>query len=266
MKTHIYCLGSFIMLWLSVSMPAEASMFTNYGNFEASTVWYNQVSESTDYGWYGSPVVAGNTLNFTPLGLKAESSGGGPDTVNNAQLSFDVQAKPEHYIEAFNFSEGGDFSMAGLGTDSTYVDAEANFIIQIYEVDGAAIDPVTESFSMPISPNADGTFEFLTDGGGSASLFNPYQEAWSGSVYIDLNDILTGNSVSYVNGATYANVFLENILTAGSEPGTAALINKKLQNGFSITSEIIPEPNSLILIGGTGSLLLYLRRRIHGTK
>jgi hypothetical protein len=261
MKPHNYCRNIFLIIWLASGMPAQAFISTNYGDFEATTVWYNQVSESTDYGWYGSPVVAGNTLNFTPLGLKAESSGGGLATVNNAQLSFDVQAKAEHYIEAFSFSEGGDFSMAGSGTDSTYVDASANFVIQIYEVDGAAIDTVTESFSMPISPNEDGTFQLITDGGEGLI----YQDVWSGSVYINLNDILTGNSVGYVNGATYANVFLENILIAGSESGTYSLINKKLQNGFSITSEIIPEPASLVLMVGTGSLIVYVRRKIHGT-
>lgn len=259
MKTHKYCLNTFIMLLLVSVMPAEASISTNYGDFEASTVWYNQVSESTDSGWYGSPVVAGDTLNFTPLGLKAESSGGGLDTVNNAQLSFDVRAKAGHYIEGFNFSEGGDFSLVGFGSDSTYVDAAANFVVEIYEVDGAAIDTVTESISMPISPNEDGRFELITDGGGVPI----YENLWSGAIHINIDDILTNKNISYVGGATFLNVYFENILMAGSESGTSSLINKKLQNGFSITSEIIPEPSSLLLMVCTGSLIAYIRRKIH---
>lgn len=93
MKPYKYYLGAFLLLLLTSSICAQAAISTNYGDFEASTIWYNQVSESTDFGWYGSPIVVGNTLNFIPLGMKAESSGGGLDTVNNAQLSFDVQAK-----------------------------------------------------------------------------------------------------------------------------------------------------------------------------
>ncbi|HSR87882.1 MAG TPA: hypothetical protein VLL07_02920, partial [Pontiella sp.] len=246
MKIHKYFLNTFIMLWLASNMPAVASISTNYGNFEAATVWYSQVTESTDHGWYGSPTITGDTLNFSPMGIKAESSGGAPEMVNHAQLGFDVRAKAGHYIGAFNFSEGGDFSMGGLGTDATYVDVAANFVIQIYEVDGVAINTITENFSMHFAPNADGRFELITDGG-TPSFFAPYQGVWNGSIYINLSDILTGNSVSYVNGATYANVYLDNILAAGSEPGTSALINAKFQNNLSITSEVIPEPSSLIL-------------------
>ena len=259
-------MGAGLSLILASSMFAEGSISTNYGNYEATKVWYNQVSESTDEGAYGSPIVTGDSLTFTPLGVKAESAGGGAQT-NTAMVNFDVQAKAGKYINGFVLSEEGDFSMWGAsGTDATYVDVTADFTVVIYEVDGVAIGPVTESFSLTFSPKADGSFEFLTDGGGSAPAFNPYQAEWIGTMYIDLGDILDNNSISYAagGGATLASVDVANILTAGSEDGTSSFIQKKYQSQFTVTSDVIPEPASALLIVGSTTFLAFFRRRFIG--
>jgi hypothetical protein len=255
-----------VSIFLASGLAARGSISTNYGDYEATMVWYNQVSESTDAGAYGSPTVTGDSLTFTPLGVKAESSEGGTNS-NTAIVNFDVQAKGGKYIAGFLLSEQGDFSMYGaLGTDATYVDVTANFVVEIQEVDGLAIGPVSESFSLTLAPKADGTFEFLTDGGGSASVFNPYQGEWGGTVYIDLGDILDNNSIPYSpgGGATLASVNIENILTAGSEVGTSSFIQKKYSSEFTVTSDVVPEPASALLIAGSTAFLAFFRRRFIG--
>lgn len=255
-----------LLTLLLASMSAHASISTNYGSHEAVSVWYNDVSETTDAGAYRAPIVTGDTLSFVPLGVKAESSDGGLDT-NTAQLAFDIQAKAGKYVAGLLLSEEGDFSMQGLtGTDATYVDVTANFAITISEVDGASITPVTDNLSMTFSPNADGTFELITDGGGGSSFFNPYQGAWDGTIYIDLFEVLDNHSVPYNagGGVTLANLSLENILTADSESGTSSFIQKKVQSDFTITSNIIPEPASLLLMVGTTSFFAFFRRRFIG--
>ena len=114
---------------------------------------------------------------------------------------------------------------------------------------------------MTFSPNADGTLQLITDGGGG---FGAYQGKWNGSIYIDLFGILAENSVSYKSGATRANVNLVNILTAGSEASTTSLILKDETTTLSITSNVIPEPASLLLMVGTTSFLAFCRRRFIG--
>lgn len=245
---------------LLASIPcAQGFISTNYGDYEGSMVWYNQVSETTDAGAYRAPIVAGDSLNFSPLGLKAESAGGGPNNVNNAVLNLGIQAKAGKFIAGFTFDEGGDFLMGGPGgTDATFADVTADFTVSIDEVDGVAIGTVSKNFSMTFSPNADGTYELITDGGGG---FGSYQGEWEGFIYIDLFGILADNSVSFVSGATHADVNLVNILTAGSEASTSSLIQKDVTTTLTITSDVIPEPASLLLLAGSTSFLAFIRRR-----
>jgi hypothetical protein len=262
MKTVTFIMGASLSMLL-VSIPsAQGFTSTNYGNYEGSMVWYNQVSETTDVGAYRAPIVSLDSLNFSPLGLKAESAGGGSDDVNNAALSLGIQAKSGKFIAGFLFEEAGDFIMGGpLGTDATFVDVTANFLVSIDEVDGSAIGAVTDNLSMTFSPNADGTFELVTDGGGG---FGSYLGGWDGSIYIDLFGILADNSVDYVSGVTHANLSLVNVLTAGSEESTSSLIQKDLTTTLSITSDVIPEPASLLLMVGTTLGLAFSRRRFVG--
>ena len=244
-----------LLLLLSASIGAHASTITNYGDFEASTVWYNQVCEDTGIGTYGTPEAAGDSLTFKPLGLEAYSEGGG-STTNNAKIQFDLQAKEGSAISGVDFSEIGDYSMIGAA-GPTYVDVTANFSVTIYEVDGVALaSAFTTASTMTFSPEASGTFLLgagpLTQGG------------WDGSIYLDALSMLDNEGISYNpngGGVTKMNVKVDNILVAYSEIGTSALIKKKNATGFTVTSEVIPEPASLVLIAGTGLFCAFIRRR-----
>lgn len=262
-----YCLGIGLILVMVLPVGVEADLTpgvtANYGEFTGSTVLYSNVVESTDFGYYGAPTVGGNALSFVPTGLKAESIGGMHPmynipipTVNDAQLNFHVWAQDGHYLEALEFSEGGDLTLAGTGTSNTYVDVTANFFVKIYKVDGVSINTITTTNTINnFTPNADGTVDLSTDGSVSGMI-------WDGSIYIDLEQILKDEGISYSLGVTHASVNLDNWLEADSEAGTYSSIQKKDAEAFTVTA--IPEPASLVLIMGTTSLFIFLRRRFIG--
>ena len=257
MTSRSVCLLAGIILLLGVAGAAAAPI--NYGDFDGTTVMYLDVTETAHSvddtpPLYGAPGIFGNTLDFNPVGFSASSSDGGVD-ITDGNLAMRIHAHAGSYIEKLMFSEGGDFTMAGFGTDATVVDVTANFFIDVYEVDGLAIDVVSTNVSMTFSPNVEGTFRLETDGGGGP-LFTG---VWSGSLMLDVDALLDSAGIEYAFGATKAAINLDNTLVAVSEDGTQSLIAKKDFKGFSIT--VVPEPSTLLLglLGAVG--LLRMRRR-----
>ena len=253
-------MSSVTILLLASSMCARATLNTNYGDFEGSTVWYNQVSEANTVaigGAYREPTITVDTLDFLPLGMKATSTELGSQ-LNDYQLAFNLEAKAGKYLAGLTFKEGGDFSMGGSGiTGNTGVDVTANFRVTIFEVDHVGIDTFSEDFTMTFSPNADGTFQW-TDGPGG---FGTYTAFWDGSIYIDFDQMLSNKFMSAESGVTGVKLNIDNWLYAQSEAGTSAEIAKKGANAFSVTSDVVPEPASAVLLVGTVSLLTFIRRK-----
>jgi hypothetical protein len=272
MKTNTFYSATVLSILLGSSMCVQAALQVDYGDFDANTVTYVGVSEANTapYGEYGAPTVTGDTLSFNPLNMKAESTGAGFEQ-NDYQLQFEIQADAGKYVQGLDFAEAGDISMHGTGTDATGVDVSASFFVTIYEVDGVELtSTITKTFGFnsmdftkgdPAVANPGGTVLYVSDLGGSGSFFTPAQEVWNGSIYIDLNDILDENFTSYVDGVTRVSFNIDNVLTAGTEAGTSAFITKKQAGGFSVTSDVVPEPASAVLLVGTASLLGVIRRR-----
>jgi len=173
---------------------------------------------------------------------------------NDAQLQFGVTAKEGNAIAGLDFSELGDFSMVGGGF--AFVDVTANFYVTIMDVDGEELDSAfTTASSMTFSPNADGTFNHSA----------PFtQGLWDGSIYLDVLSMLDDEGISYVDGVTRMSVNLDNILVAYASAGGTSFIKKKDLTGFTVTSEVVPEPASLVLILGTTCSLAFVRRRVIG--
>jgi hypothetical protein len=253
-KTRIAVLSAGALM-LAYSLSAVAT--TNYGSFAGSTVIYQDVSENsgTDPGQYymRTPQVFGDTLDFSPV--YSVSVSGGAVKIRDAQVNFDIQAKPGFGVEGLVFSEQGDFTMAGNGTASTLVDVSAAFFIDILEVDGVAINPVGLTLNMLFSPNANGSFDLVGAGGPPLA-----SGIWTGSIIVDLDSALTQANVPYGLGATKVSVALDNTLTAISEQTTQAFIAKKDTKGLSIT--VVPEPTSVVLTFlGLVGMSLTMRRR-----
>ncbi len=249
---YILCMAVVV----SFAMSADA-IVASYPDQTGATVWVRDISEDTDVGQYGAPTMVGNTMLFSPLGVRAESTGGG-SVQNAAQIQFKLEAMPGNYIEALLLTELGDFSFAddSTGTDATKVDVDANYYLTITEINGdpAALDipiipfPTTMSFQ----PKASG--EILL----SEAALGPF---WQGSLSVDVNATVAAHpDYDASDKATKVSINIDNILKASSEAGTSALIAKKnVVNGFTI--EIIPEPASVLLLTSAFAGIVFARRR-----
>jgi hypothetical protein len=244
---------------LLVAAPAAAAV--NYGDFTGAQVDYLQVTEDASSAGdteplFGPPTVAGNSIDFDPVGFSATTSNGGID-FTDGNLKFTIMAHPFSAISTINFAEAGDTTLLGFGNDTTFSAVTTRLFIDILEVDFQPVDVVSlNNVAIPFAPSG-GTFGLGTDGGGGP-LFN---SGWGGNVLVMVDQILIANNVPFTGGATKVSVNLDNSLSAISQPGTSAFIAKKNANGVVITVNIpIPEPNACLL-AAFGLAGLFIRRR-----
>lgn len=232
--------------------PAFAGTNINYGTWVGTTVTYQDVTESsaTDQTpMYGAPLISGNTLDFNPQGFAATSTGGGID-LTDGQLNLLIQAHSGYAIPAIQFSEAGDFSLAGFGSANTRVTVAATFFLDVLQVDGVGINPLSLTANMTFTPNANGQFDLINNAG--------IGNIWTGAINFNLNDALTAHNIDFVNGATEVRVNLDNTLLAISEAGSTAYIAKKDFKALGIT--VVPEPSVIALsLFGVATLLLRSR-------
>ncbi len=242
---------------LLAAPSTQASYFTNYGNFAGTTVNFIGVSESSvteSIPLYHDPIVAGNTLDFNPQNFGAFASGAGGIDLTDGQLSLKMVATNGYSIPTIHFWETGDFTLAGAGGASTWVDVSARFYINITKVDGASITPINITNYMNFSPVASGTFTLP----GNPGVLNP----WGGSITFDINAALAAANQPYSLGATEVQFGLDNALLALSEAGTVAFIAKKDFQGSVGIEVIVPEPSILALtLCGAGLLISRRSKR-----
>jgi hypothetical protein len=241
---------------VSFAITADA-ILASYPDQVGTTVLITDISENTDAGQYGAPTMVGNTMLFSPLGVKASSTGGGA-VQNDAQIQFKVAATPGNYIESLILNELGDFSFEddGTGTDATKVDVDANYFLTITEINGNPAE-----LTIPIVPFPT-TMTFLPKASGeillSEEALGPF---WQGSLTFDINAAVAAHpDYDASDKATRVSININNILKASSELGTTASIAKKnVINGFTV--EIIPEPASVLLLTSAFAGIVIVRRR-----
>jgi len=232
----------------------------NYGNFSGNTVDFLNVTEDANSAGdapplFGAPSVAGDSLDFDPVGFSATATGAAGIDVTDGNLNFTIQAKPGYAVDMFSLSEAGDTTLAGFGTDGTFTSVTAIGVLNIVEVDGVGIAPLAVPFSLTFSPSG-GTYGLASDGGGGP-LFSA---GWSGSLLKNVKQELIDNNIPFTLGATEVSINLDNTLTALSEAGTFSLIAKKDFGGVSITVNI-PEPATWLLVSACGVAAAVFGRR-----
>jgi hypothetical protein len=278
---------SLVVVGLAVAAPI------NYGSFSGSTVDYKQVMEDSNSGdalpLFGAPTVTApvtpgypavpcvncgipdDSLSFNPVGFNAHAAGAGGNDLTDGQLKFVVDAKQGFAINNLHLSEAGDTTLAGFGSDLTTTSVFASVFVSITQVDDANHAPVNKTLQMaftadPPKLNPQNQFRLGTDGGGGPVYF----KTWSGSLNVDLDQILTDAGVAFDSGTTLVTFNIDNVLTASSQAGTQSTIAKKQFGGVSITVTTsggggpdVPEPASLALAAiGVFGLVAARRFRV----
>lgn len=211
----------------SISYPAV-------GPIPPGIMFTNIVESSVTDGLplYGapSPLVVG--LGFTPTpAFSATSTNGGAD-LTDGQLNYTVMASlASGGIPLINLSEGGLFTLAGIGTPATQVLAGAILRATVFEINGAPVAPIDLA---PVSASV--AFNLVANPG--------LNQPWSINLSLDVAAQLAFLGFAPTDKATKVDVVIDNALIAISQPATVARISK---GDFEVT--LMPEPASCLLLG-----------------
>ena len=200
---------------------------------------------------FDKPILVLNSLVFNPASFEAFSEGGGVD-LTDGSLTMEIRSTNEFGMSAIEIVEAGDYSLAGFGTNDTYIQIAAPVFVQIIEVDGQSIDPILIVDALEFTPSG-GDFKLQDDQNGAGII-------WEGHLTIDLDAVLAANNIDGATTRVLLN--MDNSLLAVSEPVSLAFIKKKTSR-VGITP-IVPEPSSIVLAGlGLLALvgILWRRRR-----
>ena len=202
---------------------------------------------------FGAPAVFGDTLDFDPTGFSAGASDGSTD-LTDGQLTLGIMAQSGLVIDSLVVSESGDYSLLGFTPNSAGAGVASPLFIDIVEVDGITINPISFTTSLIIGPS-DGDFWIGPDGVGFVNGI------WSGSANVNIAQAVS--DAGYDGGATKLSVSLNDTLFAySSVEGSSSLIAKK---DFKIGTVTIPEPSTLALVFvGLLAGLSPVRRRTKG--
>ncbi|PPC92165.1 MAG: hypothetical protein CTY34_00735 [Methylobacter sp.] len=206
-----------VFVFLTVWGVANAGPVTVNGNTVSFTY------DSNLLGLFGTPIVAGDSLFFTPTEFTAQSLGAAGLDLTNSTVNIQVSSLTGGYISLVGLTERGDFINHGAFT-SVNVGGE----IRVTDLSA----PLTESISS-ITP---------TSAFASQSSIFPLQD-WVAVAGLDFSPAQTGS----------VNVTIQNILAAfSSAAAESAFIEKTgvILAIASITPEVsVPLPASAWLFG-----------------
>ena len=124
----------------------------NYGSHVGNTVDYLNVTEDTTTGdtlpLFGAPIFSADSIDFNPVGFDASAAGTGGNDTTGARLTFTLMSHVGKAITNISFSEAGDTTIAGLGTDSTATSVTATGTITVDAVDGVNIAPLVSPIAL----------------------------------------------------------------------------------------------------------------------
>ena len=144
------------LVFTAGALSASAAPTVNYADQVGDTVSYTSIAETTLTAGdpdelFGTPTIAGNTLNFDPVSFSSFSSSsefGDPDDETAGRLTFDVEAFAGNTIDLIDLIdlielvEAGEtdiIDVFGLGTADTFSTVQGDVTLTIFEVDGSTL-------------------------------------------------------------------------------------------------------------------------------
>jgi hypothetical protein len=233
------------------SLASAAVITTNYGDFVASTVTYQAVTEASGSGNpFGTPTYVGDdTIQFLPTNFIANPDLPALSEIVDSQIRFTIVAKSNQHIPVLNLSETGAVTLLGDVSSGGYATAGVGMAIfyHIRAIDGVAINGPSGSLNMIFTPS-----------GGIYNLANGAldNQQWSGQLTIDFDAILASKSLA--GHATTVEVTFDNTLSAANYNGAFALIEKQF------VEISVPESSTALLVLSGTSVLASIgwRRRL----
>ena len=160
----ILACGAFAMAASLALAGASWAVPIHHGDFAGQGVWFLDFSEdsTTDPGalpLFGAPTVGGASLDFSGISFASSSSGNEID-LTNGTLGMAIATQGGSSIDAIELLEAGDYTLIGAPGAGALALVSAAVYLDIVEVDGVGIDPISLQFELLFSPSG-GQFDLF---------------------------------------------------------------------------------------------------------
>ena len=264
MRRMAAALAATVMMTGSFGLAGQAGAVL-YGDFPAPDGSLTWTGVEDDSGRLGTPAATSTGLYFAEVGIASSCSSASctaEQSFTNEGLALEIQAGSGFGLDLLVITLEGVISASASGADMAIANVSSSVFIDIFDVDGVAINQINVSapmlFRLTGDPAATPTEGFVFDASGAAADSGG-DLAWTGEIAIDLADVLTANAVT--GSVSRIGVGLSTSLSSfatgsGSAAGSVATL--------LISPNVVPEPG-LALLMAFGLAALALRKSDRGS-